>query len=122
MNPPLARIQVCLLFILLVTASTVTALLSGCQSQVPQVASAGTQVRMITLGELERSLPSHPIHVVFDVDDTALFTSAGFQWGSRTYGKDIVSAGVSVREDDLPTPEARAKYREFWEKMNNELD
>jgi len=122
MNPPLARFQVCLLFVLLVTASTVTALLSGCQAPAPQAAMAGTQVRMISLGELEKSLPPHPIHVVFDVDDTALFTSAGFQWGTRTYGKDIVSAGVSVREDDLPTPEAKAKYREFWEKMNNELD
>jgi acid phosphatase (class B) len=59
---------------------------------------------------------------VFDVDDTALFTSAGFQWGTRTYGKDIVSAGVSVREEDLPTPEAKRNYREFWNKMNNELD
>jgi acid phosphatase (class B) len=36
--------------------------------------------------------------VTFDVDDTTLFTSAGFQWGTRTYGKEIVSAGVS----DLP--------------------
>lgn len=122
MNQPLARFQVCLLFILLVTASTVTALLSGCQTPVAQAAAAGTQVRMITVGELEKSLPAHPIHVVFDVDDTALFTSAGFQWGTRTYGKDIVSAGVSVREEDLPTAEAKAKYREFWQKMNNELD
>jgi len=122
MNQPLARVQVCLMFLLLVTASTVTALLSGCQAPVPPVAAAGTQVRLITLGELQKSLPPHPVHVVFDVDDTALFTSAGFQWGSRTYGKEIVSAGVSVREDDLPTPEAKAKYREFWVKMNNELD
>jgi acid phosphatase class B len=113
MNQPLARFQVCLLFLLLVAASTVTALLSGCQAPVQQMTAAGTQVRMITLGELEKSFPAHPIHVVFDVDDTALFTSAGFQWGTRTYGKDIVSAGVSVREDDLPTPEAKAKYREF---------
>jgi acid phosphatase (class B) len=122
MNPPLARFQVCLLFLLLVTASTITALLSGCQAPVAQSTAAGTQVHMVTLRELEQSLPAHPVHVVFDVDDTALFTSAGFQWGTRTYGKDIVSAGVSVREEDLPTPEAKAKYREFWLKMNNELD
>ncbi len=122
MNQPLARLQVCILFFLLVTASAVTALLSGCQAPSSQVTVAGTQVRMITLDELEKTLPAHPIHVVFDVDDTALFTSAGFQWGTRTYGKEIVSAGVSVREEDLPTPEAKASYREFWRKMNNELD
>jgi acid phosphatase (class B) len=79
-------------------------------------------VRTITLEQLSRSLPKEPIKVVFDVDDTVLFTSPGFQWGSRTYGPDIVSAGVPVREEDLATEEQRRKYREFWTKMNNELD
>ena len=78
-------------------------------------------VRTITLEELARSLPKGPIRVVFDVDDTVLFTSPGFQWGSRTYGPEIVSAGASLREEDLAT-EQRRKYREFWTKMNNELD
>lgn len=76
----------------------------------------------ITLHQLERSLPAAPINVVFDVDDTALFTSAAFQWGTRQYGKEIVSAGVSVREEDLKTEEDKQKYREFWTKLNNELD
>ncbi|WP_321471853.1 HAD family acid phosphatase [uncultured Paludibaculum sp.] len=80
------------------------------------------QARTITLEDLARSLPKEPINVVFDVDDTVLFTSAGFQWGSRTYGPRIVSAGVSVREEDLPSDDDRRKYREFWSKMNNELD
>jgi hypothetical protein len=60
----------------------------------------------ITLAELAKSLPPEPITVVFDVDDTVLFTSPGFQWGSRVYGPDIVSAGVPVREQDLPTEDA----------------
>jgi len=85
-------------------------------------ASDAATVRSITMEELSRSLPEKPINVVFDVDDTVLFTSPGFQWGSRTYGADIVSAGVSVREEDLATDEQRRKYREFWTKMNNELD
>ncbi|MEO8126025.1 MAG: HAD family acid phosphatase [Bryobacteraceae bacterium] len=85
-------------------------------------AAEGTAVRLITLAELARSLPKEPVVVVFDVDDTALFTSAGFQWGSRTYGPDIVSAGVPIREEDLKTAEEKRKYREFWTKMNNELD
>src|SRR5215831_13447609 len=79
-------------------------------------------VRTITLEELARSLPKEPINVVFDVDDTVLFTSPGFQWGSRTYGSDVVSAGVSIREEDLPAEEQRRKYREFWTRMNNEMD
>ena len=76
----------------------------------------------ITLSELARSLPPEPVVVVFDVDDTVLFTSPGFQWGSHTYGATVVSAGVSVREEDLPTEEQRRGFREFWTKMNNDLD
>src|SRR5947207_6340726 len=86
------------------------ALLTGCAApgRTPGV-TVGTRVRTISLAELEHSLPPTPIHVAFDVDDTTLFTSPGFQWGTRTYGKDIVSAGVSVREEDLPTIEAKQK-------------
>jgi acid phosphatase (class B) len=29
---------------------------------------------------------------------------------------------VSVREEDLASPEDRRKFREFWTRMNNELD
>lgn len=29
---------------------------------------------------------------------------------------------TTVREEDLPTPEAKQNYREFWTKMNNDLD
>ena len=97
--------------------------LTGCATpQKKPATTAGTQIRTITLAQLERSLPPPPVHVAFDVDDTTLFTSAGFQWGTRTYGKEIVSAGVSVREEDLPTLEAKQKYREFWTRMNNDLD
>src|SRR6516162_10088050 len=67
-------------------------------SALASLAADPAAVRSITLEELARSLPRDPINVVFDVDDTVLFTSPGFQWGSRTYGPDIVSAGVSVRE------------------------
>jgi acid phosphatase (class B) len=74
------------------------------------------------LAELAKSLPPDPITVAFDVDDTVLFSSPGFQWGTNTYGPDIVSAGVPVREQDLPNEDAKRKYREFWTKMNNELD
>jgi acid phosphatase (class B) len=110
------------LWIAIVLGATLASMTGCATANRPSAVTAGTQVRTITLAELERSLPPHPIHVAFDVDDTTLFTSAGFQWGTRTYGKDIVSAGVSVREEDLPSSEAKRKYREFWTKMNNELD
>ena len=89
------------------------------QAQAP---GNGSAVRMITLAELAKSLPRDPINVVFDVDDTALFTSGGFQWGTRTYGPEIITAGMPTREENLKTAEDQRKYREFWTKMNNELD
>jgi acid phosphatase (class B) len=79
-------------------------------------------VQFITLSELEKSLPPTPIIAVFDIDDTTLFSSAGFQWGAKTYGEEIVSAGVSAREEDMKTEEDKRKFRQFWTKMNNELD
>lgn len=84
--------------------------------------AGGEQATFVSLTELARSLPVEPINVVFDVDDTVLFTSPGFQWGTRTYGARIVSAGVSVREEDLASEDERRQYREFWTRMNNDLD
>jgi acid phosphatase (class B) len=84
--------------------------------------AAGTKAHFITLHELEKSLPPAPIIAVFDIDDTTLFTSGGFQWGAKHYGNAIVSAGVSVHEADLKTDDDKRKFREFWTKMNNELD
>jgi acid phosphatase (class B) len=97
------------------------ALLAPLASAVFAQSNGAGGVKWITLHGLERSLPKESVRVVFDVDDTALFTSAGFQWGTATYGSRIVSAGVSVREEDLADGD-RAKFREFWTKMNNELD
>ena len=99
--------------------------LAGCSTSRNQHLAgsvAGTKVRFITLSALEKSLPQTPIIAVFDIDDTTLFTSGGFQWGAKAYGKEIVSAGVSVREEDLKNDEDKRKFREFWTKMNNELD
>ncbi len=44
----------------------------------PQPSRDAARVRGITLAGLERSLPPSSISVVIDVDDTAIFTSAGF--------------------------------------------
>lgn len=79
-------------------------------------------IRWTDLATLAATLPPAPLDVVFDVDDTVLFTSPGFQWGTRTYGAEVVKAGAPVREADLPSDDARRRFREFWSKMNNELD
>src|SRR4029079_12818929 len=95
---------------------------SGRWAEPRYAAPTGSSIRWITLHDLERSLPATPVDVVFDIDDTALFSSPGFQWGTRTYGKNIVTAGSLSLEDGVPDRDDRRKYREFWVKMNNELD
>jgi acid phosphatase (class B) len=109
----------------LLLAALVFGSLTGCSTahshRIAETAG-GTKAHFITLSELEKSLPRAPIIAVFDIDDTTLFTSGGFQWGAKHYGNEIVSAGVSVREGDLKTDEDKRKFREFWTKMNNELD
>lgn len=82
----------------------------------------GRALRWIDLATLAGSLPPPPIDVVFDVDDTILFTSPGFQWGVRTYGERIAKAGTPIREEDMASDEERRNFRDFWTKMNNELD
>ena len=61
----------------------------------------GQQARIITLAEVARSLPPKPNTVVFDVDDTVLFSSPGFQWGTKTYGPDTVSAGKGAFGEEV---------------------
>lgn len=48
---------------------------------------AAARAETITIAELAASLPAAPINVVFDVDDTVLFTTPGFQWGRARMGR-----------------------------------
>jgi acid phosphatase (class B) len=118
----LSRRQASLAVLLFVLACGSFAGCSTHQSHYASPSATGTKVRFITLSELQKSLPPAPVIAVFDIDDTTLFTSGGFQWGAKHYGTAIVSAGVSMREEDLKTDEDKRKFREFWSKMNNELD
>src|SRR5688572_28553018 len=53
--------------------------------------------RIISFHTLVNSLPARPIAVGFDIDDTVLFASGGFQYGTKKYGARIVAA----RESEL---------------------
>ncbi len=65
-------------------------------------------IRWVTIADIEKSLESQPpMNIGFDVDDTVLFSSAGFHYGQRKY-----SPGSS----EFMQSEA------FWEEMNNDLD
>lgn len=42
-------------------------------------------IRWVTLEDIRRSLPDHPINVSFDIDDTLLASSGCFWWGQQTF-------------------------------------
>lgn len=74
----------------------------------------------ISIESLKRSLPPSPITVVFDVDDTTLFSSPGFTWGVKRYGNSIFEKVPTGNSNDQS--DSTKKYWEFWSKMNSELD
>ena len=60
----------------------------------------------ITLPELAKSLPAKPITVVFDVDDTVLFTSPGFSAGNPDlWSRDRVGGDGAFGEEILANSE-----------------
>jgi acid phosphatase (class B) len=86
------------------------ALLVACA---PKTATAPGTVapgqQLISLGELERSLAKHPpCTVVFDIDDTTLFTAGAFHFA---YGYFEERDGGKEREDPA-----------FWTLINDSLD
>lgn len=69
--------------------------------------------RVITVAELEASLPAGPLQVGFDVDDTVLFSSPGFFYGmTNTDGAD---GGNLYGARPLDTDA-------FWMTLNTKLD
>lgn len=42
-------------------------------------------IRWVTLDDIRKSLPDHPINVSFDIDDTLLASSGCFWWGQQTF-------------------------------------
>lgn len=71
--------------------------------------------------EYARSLPDKELTVVFDVDDTVLLSSPGFQWGIDRYGKEIVSLSCEIERSSLSNRDEKS-FDEFWEKMNTEIN
>ena len=79
----------------------------------PILRDAAFSYSSISIIEISSSLPSHPINVGFDVDDTVLFSSPGYHYGlnnkdgpdnTNKYGKAPLSS------------------KAFWNDMNMEFD
>lgn len=72
----------------------------------------------VTVEQLERMLPPPPVVVGFDVDDTLVFSEPAFAPLQKEYPPEV------IRPRDLRalTPEQKARYHDFWNRLNNEYD
>lgn len=72
----------------------------------------------ITLEQLALVFPKRKIVVGFDVDDTLLFSAPAFNALQPEYDPDV----IRPKKLDALTPDQRAKYHEFWNRLNGEYD
>lgn len=72
----------------------------------------------ITVEQLALVLPRRHLVVGFDVDDTLLFSAPAFNAIEAEYDPDV----IRPRDVATLTPQQRAKFHEFWNRLNLELD
>lgn len=72
----------------------------------------------ITVEQLALVFPKRKIVVGFDVDDTLIYSAPAFNALQPEYDPDV------IRPKSLPAlnPDQRAKYHEFWNRLNGEYD
>ncbi len=110
---------------LLVLATSI----GGCRTHSPSsIAPAPTTAAVIpltapiaeeiSLDQLKLLLPRHPIVVGFDVDDTLLFTAPAFDALQPDYDPSV----IRPRDYSKLTAEQKAKYHEFWNRLNRDYD
>jgi acid phosphatase (class B) len=106
-------------------------LAAGCHSAAPPVARehdcpttaavislAPAKADEVTLEQLALMLPRHPIVVGFDVDDTLIFSAPAFNALQPSYDPDV----IRPKDYNKLIAEQKAKYHEFWNKLNEEYD
>ena len=89
------------------------ALSLGASSCAPVIRDTANSYSSISMIEISSSLPSHPINVGFDVDDTVLFSTPGYHYGLTN--KDGPDNTNKYGKAPLST-------KAFWHDMNMEFD
>ncbi|NTU93665.1 MAG: acid phosphatase AphA [Chlorobiaceae bacterium] len=75
--------------------------------------TSAPSVRYVTLAEIQASLPATPVVAGFDIDDTVLFSSPGFNYGLNN--QDGPGGTNKYGESPLKSPV-------FWNDMNSWFD
>ena len=89
-----------------------------CSTTAPALPLSPAKAEEISVEQLARMLPKHPIVVGFDVDDTLTFSAPAFNALQPSYDPDV------IRPKDLQklTAEQRAQYHAFWNELNEHAD
>lgn len=75
----------------------------------------------ITVEQLARVLPTHPVRVGFAVDDTIVFSTPAFAELDKIEPK-FDPAVTHPKDYKVLTPEQKKQYQQYWNKLNEELD
>lgn len=84
----------------------------------PSIPLSPATVEPLSVEQLARMLPRHPIVVGFDVDDTLVFSAPAFNALQPSYDPDV------IRPKDLQklSPEQQSLYHAFWNELNERAD
>jgi acid phosphatase (class B) len=91
----------------------------ACPTSAPAIAlRAAPAAEEISVEQLVLLLPRRPIVVGFDVDDTLVFSAPAFNALQPQYDPAV----IRPRDYQQLTPAQRAKYHEFWDRLNDDFD
>ncbi len=90
----------------------------NCPTTAAVIPLAPPKADEITVEQLALLLPRHPIVVGFDVDDTLIFSAPAFNALQPNYDPDV----IRPKAYSSLSAEQKAKYHEFWNKLNEEYD
>lgn len=99
------HIRVALVFALFLSVT-------ACTTKIP-ISSSWQNINFVTVDEIKVSLPTRPIVVGFDIDDTVLFSSPGFNYGLQNHDGP---GGENLYGDDP------LHSKKFWNDMNGGFD
>jgi acid phosphatase class B len=72
----------------------------------------------VSIEQLKRLLPAHPIVVGFDVDDTLVFSAPAFNALQPAYPAEV----IRPKDYAALTTAERRQYHEFWNLLNEQYD
>jgi len=100
------------------TAPTAQVAAPPCPTTAAVIPLSAPVAEEISVEQLKLLLPHHPITVGFDVDDTLIFSAPAFNALQPGYDPDV----IRPKNFNALTSDQKAKFHEFWNKLNEEYD